>query len=150
MDDFIQKSGRVWLEAAVNKIPIPTWSGASRASFQKLATELGTTVTVGPRAASNWKDRTALGRSTSQGSRVISDQSKDFYGFVFQSDLRYLEYNEKHAASPGEPPQPMWKTIANTPYGFMELGNSAWKAYADKVRLPEPLKSKFLKKFKVV
>jgi hypothetical protein len=149
MDDFVQKSGRVWLDAAVNKIPIPTWSGASRASFQKLANELGTTVVVGARAASNWKDRTSLGRSTSQGSCVISDKKKDFYGFVFQSDLRYLDFNEKNHATPGDPPRPMWKTIDNTPYGFLKLGNDAWKAYAEKVDLPEPLKSKFLKKFKV-
>ncbi|MHC4301382.1 MAG: hypothetical protein ACYS7Y_29290 [Planctomycetota bacterium] len=82
-----EKAGHAWINEAVNNTPIPTWSGASRATFQKLASELGTTVPIGPLRT---KSRIALGKAESAGSGVVEDASVAFVGFVYQTGLRYL------------------------------------------------------------
>ena len=141
-----KEAGRIWIHAAVEVIPIPTWSGASRATFQKLAREVGTSVPIGPRRA---RDRTALGRLSSTTSGVIEDKAAHYYGFQYVSDLRYLTYNEFNHAVPGPPPQPRSRAIDNTPYNFQAKGTAAWKQFAKDVRLPSPLGPKFLKKIKI-
>jgi hypothetical protein len=130
-----ERAGQAWIDAAVNQTPIPTWSGASRATFQKLASELGTTVPIGPIRAR--KDRTSLGRSTSSGSGVV--QNKDYVGFVYETDLRYLAYNEYNSATKGLPPQPFSNNVRFTPYYFQDRAYSAWKKVAATAKLPNPL-----------
>lgn len=146
MEDYTCKAGKVWLHAATESIPLPTWSGATRASFQKLARALGTTVPIG--TIRSKKDRSSLGKSTSVGNLII-DEGKNFYGFEWGSDLRYLNYNEFNSATPGRPPRPTWRTIPNTPYGFQAKALEAWKTFTQNVDLPEPMKTKFLKRFKI-
>jgi hypothetical protein len=130
-----ERAGQAWIDAAVNQTPIPTWSGASRATFQKLASELGTTVPIGPIRAR--KDRTSLGRSTSAGSGVVQD--KYFVGFVYETDLRYLAYNEYNSAAKGLPPQPFSNNVRFTPYHFQDRAYAAWKKVAATAKLPNPL-----------
>jgi len=149
MEKEIKRTGQVWLQIAVNGIPLPTWSGATRASFQKLAHALGTSVAIGPRATSNRKDRTALGKATSTGKIIIAPK-EDFYGFEWSSSLRYLSYNEFNRAVVGPaPPNPWWKDIENTPYHFQARALAAWKDAALSVRLPDPLRDKYLKRIRI-
>lgn len=145
MEKYIKESGQVWLDVATQKIP--TWSGASRASFQKLARALGTSIQIGPQKSR--KNRQPLGEETSIG-EIIIDTKKDFYGFQWGSTLRYLNYNEFNRATPGPEPQPMWAEIKNTPYNFQAEALDAWRAYTKGVDLPDPMKAKFLKKFRIV
>ena len=142
-----EKAGRIWLDAAVERIPIPTWSGASRATFQRLASELNTTVPIGPKRSK--KDRRPLGAASAVGSGVIEDRGKGYWGFKYVSNLRYLAYNEFNRAVPGPPPQPFKGLKTPTPYGFQEKGAKAWLRFATKVRLPSPLLRKYLKRYKI-
>jgi hypothetical protein len=138
------KAGTAWIDTAVNKTPIPTWSGASRATFSKLALELGTSVTIGPIRSK--KNRTGLGAASSN-SRVIEQMQDGYIGFMYETSLRYLAYNEYNAAVAGPPPQPFTNNVRFTPYHFQGRAEQAWQKVADKARLPNPYKH--LKKRKI-
>jgi len=144
MAAYIKESGRIWLDAATEHIP--TWSGASRASFRKLARALGTSIQMGPQRSR--KNREALGEDTSIG-EIILDPQRDFYGFQWGSNLRYLKYNEFNHATPGPAPQPTWAEIKGTPYHFQKKALDAWRTHVQTVDLPDPLKAKFLKRFRI-
>lgn len=133
---FNEKAGQAWISTAVDTTPIPTWSGASRATFQKLANELGTSVPIGPIKAP--KDRTSLGRSTS--SSGVWEEGNDYVGFTYETDLRYLAYNEYNKAIKGPPPQPFSNAVRFTPYKFQERAKQAWETEASKAKLPNPYK----------
>jgi len=134
-----ERAGRAWIDTAVNKTPIPTWSGASRATFQKLANELGTSVPIGP--IKSRKNRVSLGHSTSTGSGIFEDTPGGIpneVGFVYQTSLRYLAYNEYNVATKGSPPQPFSNCVRFTPYNFQVRAQAAWKIEAAKAKLPNP------------
>jgi hypothetical protein len=129
-----ERAGQAWIHAAVNSAPIPTWSGASRATFQKLARELGTSVPIGPIRSK--KSRVGLGAATASGSGVIEDG--DFIGFIYTTNLRYLAYNEYNRAVKGRPPQPYSNAVRFTPYQFQKAAQAAWEEEAKKAKLPDP------------
>ena len=134
-----KKAGGEWIHAAVNKSPIPTWSGASRATFQRLASELGTSVPIGPIRAK--KSRVSLGQATSAGSKVVEEMvgsAPAFVGFIYTTSLRYLGYNEYNRAVKGAPPQPFSNNVRFTPYGFQDRARQAWQVVADTAKLPDP------------
>jgi hypothetical protein len=136
-----ERAGQAWINTVVNKTPIPTWSGASRATFQKLANELGTSVPIGPIKAR--KSRVQLGQSTSTGSGVFEKWSgggPEEVGFIYQTSLRYLAYNEYNRATKGSPPQPFSNNIRFTPYNFQVRAQAAWQKEAAKAKLPNPYK----------
>ena len=135
---FNEKAGTHWINAAVNQTPIPTWSGASRATFQKLAQELGTSIPIGPVRAS--RDRTALGKATSAGSGVLENKAKGYVGFVYETNLRYLAYNEYNLATAGPHPQPFSNNVRFTPYKFQSRAHAAWLEIASLVKMPDPWK----------
>lgn len=142
----LKLGGRKWLDATVRtSTHIPTWSGASRATFQKLAQELGTSVPIGIIRAH--KDRTALGRACAQGSGVFVNTSRGLWQFVYQTQLRYLKYNEYNRAVAGTPPQPFSNNVRYTPYGFQAKGAKAWFAFTKNLSLPSPFK--YLRKGKL-
>lgn len=141
-----ERAGKAWIREAADKTPIPTWSGASRATFQKLASELGTSVPIGPIRAR--KDRTALGRSTSATSGVEERNKGDdvYVGFVYETDLRYLAYNEYNLAVAGNPPQPFSNNVRYTPYGFQKRAEAEWQKVAKTAKLPDPYRYLKLRK----
>lgn len=124
--EFVRIGGVKWIEATVVAI-IPTWSGASRATFRKLARDLGTSVPIGPQRSK--KNRQSLGESTSQGSGFFTTSGGQHY-FVYTTQLRYLIYNEFNRATKGPPPQPFSDNVRNTPYHFQDKGDKVWLAYA--------------------
>lgn len=124
--EFVRIGGIKWLDATVIAI-IPTWSGASRSTFQKLARDLGTSVPIGPQRSR--KDRRQLGEDNSQGSGYFTGSNGQHY-FVYTTQLRYLIYNEFNRATKGLPPQPFSDNVRNTPYQFQDKGDQAWLAYA--------------------
>lgn len=142
----LKEGGAKWLDATVRtKTIIPTWSGASRATFQKLAQELDTTVPIGPIRAR--KDRTALGLANAQGSGVFINSAAGDYKFTYATQLRYLAYNEFNKATRGPAPQPFSNNVRYTPYRFQDKGQAAWERFAATVKLPNPYK--FLRKGKI-
>ena len=133
---FVKAGGVKWLGATVEAVPIPTWSGASRATFEKLARDLGTSVPIGP--IRSRKDRTSLGRASSVGSGFFKAGHQIY--FVYTTQLRHLKYNEFNLALAGPPPQPFSNNVRYTPYRFQDRGDKAWAQYARGLKIPDPLK----------
>lgn len=130
-----EKAGQAWIDTAVNRTPIPTWSGASRATFQKLAKELGTSVPIGIIKAR--KSRVSLGKANSN-SGVLVDRKRFFVGFIYSTTLRYLQYNEYNKAIAGPPPRPFSNNVRFTPYNFQGKAEKVWKQEAKQAKLPDP------------
>jgi len=114
---------------------IPTWSRASRATFNELAEAVGFPLTFGP--VRSRKDRLNLGLSTSRGGL---DTTSTSWHFFYETDLRYLEYNEFNKVIFGEAPNVFSRSglINPTPYNFQEAGLADFKSFAAGVRLPNP------------
>ena len=127
----IREGGRVWLRTVL--VIIPTWSRASRATFEALAQAVGFNITYGPQKSR--KDRLILGLQTGRGGLEIKRTS---WHFFYETDLRYLAYNELNSAIPGPPPQPFGQLFNPTPYRFQDAGRVAFEQFADTVRLPNP------------
>lgn len=138
LHEINEKAGQAWLDEVIKGTPIPSWSGASRATFQKLARELNTTVPI--RIARGAPNRIALGLSNSSGSGTEERNTPtDVYvGFLYKSQLRYLAYNEYNKAVAGSPPQPYSNNVRFTPYGFQNRASKVWQATAKTARLPNP------------
>jgi hypothetical protein len=132
MEEVTKQAAKSWLRTVLDIIP--TWSKASRATFEALAREVGASVTYGPLIAK--KDRTSLGRRTGRGGLDI-DQN-NHYRFYYETDLQYLEYNEFNSATPGPPPQPYGRLRNPTPYNFLEAGRRDFESFAATVKLPNP------------
>lgn len=132
LDSFVRAGGIKWLDATVLAI-IPTWSKASRATFQKLANDLGTSIPYGTQRSK--RDREALGLRNSKGSGLTSDKGQHY--FVYTTQLRYLIYNEFNRATAGPPPQPFSNNVRFTPYRFQDAGDQAWLKHMTTFKPPE-------------
>jgi hypothetical protein len=143
MTDWLKQSGREWLSAAI--LVIPTWSKASRATFQKLANELNTTISYGPQLSD--ENRESLGLSAGAGSGL--EIGKQRWHFKYRSTLRYLAYNEYNRVVYGQAPNVFSRSgLTNaTPYHFQEKGLAAFEMFARSTELPDP--RKFIKAVKV-
>lgn len=139
MVEWIKQAAWEWLNATVGFTTqlIPTWSKASRATFQKLAHEIGTAVPYGPQKSR--KDREPLGLSTGADSGLEIDTSSYRYHFKYHSSLRYLAYNEYNQAIRGEGGV-YSRLIHPTPYHFQERGRAAFEEFVRFTELPDPLK----------
>lgn len=93
---------------------VPVWSGASKASFLKLASQVSVGVAVSPR--SDAPNRIPLGIETSTGYLILSRGRS--YSFVWSSDLDYIHIVEENNA-------------------FVEAGLEAVQAMS--VTLPQPV-----------
>ena len=139
----LTSSGKIWLKAAVDKIPIPTWSGASRSTFQELAVALGTSVAIGTQISR--KNRISLGRETGRGGLDIRGGDTQKYQFFYFTNLRYLAYNEYNRATKGPSPQPFSNNVRFTPYKFQASALEAWSKFAKQTKLLTPYNRKYLK-----
>ena len=146
MSEWVKQAARDWLLATVITV-IPTWSKASRATFQKLAREVGMAIPYGPQESR--KDREALGRSTSTDSGLRIKPSELRWHFRYHSTLRYLAYNEYNRVVYGQAPNVFSKKgLKNpTPYNFQDKGREAFEQFTRFTELPNPYD--FLKKKKV-
>ena len=135
MQDWIKQAAQSWLQATVISI-IPTWSKASRATFQALAHDVGMSIPYGPQRSRT--DRESLGLSTGKGGLKSSAPRWHFY---YRSSLRYLAYNEYNRAvwGPG-PPAPFRRAGLThpTPYHFQEAGVKEFEAFSRFTALPNP------------
>jgi len=116
---------------------IPTWSRASRATFNALAEAVGFNLTYGPILSR--KDRLELGLSTGRGG--IETDNFSYWKFFYETDLRYLAYNEYNQVIFGKAPNVFSRTGLThpTPYHFQDAGQLAFEDYAQGVQLPSPL-----------
>lgn len=137
MEDWLKQAAREWLDATVNTT-IPTWSKASRATFQKLAQAVGTSIGYGPQRS--YKDRESLGRAESEGGVEI-DRSTGKFFFYYGTTLRYLAYNEYNRAVKGQAPGVFSKKgIPDTPYHFQMKGQQSFDEFTRFTELLSPFK----------
>ncbi|MCP4896250.1 MAG: hypothetical protein GY906_04675 [bacterium] len=123
IEDRIKEAARIWLDAAL--AIVPAWSGASRATFQALASAVDYHVSID--VAGDAPDRIGLGRLYSQGGvRRLKQGSWEFY---YETQLRYLVANETKTVAPRtEGLRGTMKTP--TPFKFREAGFKAVREYA--------------------
>ncbi len=133
MTEAVSEAAKSWLTTVL--AIIPTWSRASRATFEALADAVGFHITYGP--IRSREDRLTLGLSTGRGGLKITKKS---WHFFYETDLRYLAYNDLNKAIYGVAPNVFSKGgIPNTPYRFVEAGQRDFESFADGVRLPSPV-----------
>ena len=139
MSDVIAQAVLVWLEAVMAEIPV--WSGASRATFVKLASAIGHSLPVAPAAVSaahglftSRIDRTGMGQATSDGG-VTADKQTGEYSFTYSTTLPWLVWNEYHNANVEPDPTLFYRVLKEGPYNFQAVGARAFLRFADKVDL---------------
>lgn len=134
MRSEVTDAARSWLTTVLTIVP--TWSKASRATFEALGNAVGFTITYGPQRSR--ENRKALGESTGRGGLTVTKTSWHFY---YETDLRYLAYNELNQAIPGKAPGLFSRSgLTNpTPYKFQEAGKADFESIAKNVLLPSPM-----------
>lgn len=132
LSNEIAHAAFVWLEAVLSEIP--TWSGASRATFLRLAREVEYALTITPKVQS------ALSYGQRQGDGEIkADSQKGIYTFSYSTDLRWLVHNEYN--TPDSDPNVFYRLLRPGPYHFQQRGQEAFRRFAAQVSLPNPWKS---------
>lgn len=110
----------VWVSTAVALIP--TWSGASRATFEKLANSISFNFENSP--TSSAPDRRGDGESQSQGG-LDSDRAKGVFSFHYGTSLEHLIFNEENDANQGGDPKVFFRLLQPGPYNFVAQANDA-------------------------
>ena len=138
MREVIAQAVSVWLEAVLMEIPV--WSGASRATFQKLAQGIGYNLPIGPAAVdaahglfNSRIDRTAIGRASGDG-KVTTDKGE--YTFTYSTTLPWLIWNAYHNANVDPDPSLFDRLLEPGPYNFQVKGARAFLQFAANVDLP--------------
>ena len=117
----IADAARVWLQATT--VEIPVWSGASLATFAKLANDAGFSL-GGLSPVFNAPSRIGLGLSASQGS-LEGNNSTATFKFIYATSLRHLIFNEFNNAN-SSPDSTLFGTLKNPgPYRFQQKGKAA-------------------------
>ena len=129
VEDAIKEGARVWVRAAVERIPV--WSGASRATLQSLASAVNEHVSID--VSSTAPERIALGRLYSSGG--VERIALGNWRFTYETSLRYMIANETRRVAPRTEGL-RGSLIQPTPWKFREAGNEAVQAYFATLQLP--------------
>lgn len=121
-----------WLNAATAEIP--TWSGASQATFLRLARDVGYVHTITPEVSS----RIAEGFSKSEGGIRIDSSSNGKVSFFYATTLEHLVYNEYNNANISPDPTLFGQLRKPGPYNFQALAEDAFRRAAVSTVLPDP------------
>lgn len=136
MREAVAQAVMEWLDAVLLEIPV--WSGASRATFVKLAAQIGMGVPIAAGNSGslvNRLDRRGEGVAQSTGT-VEYDKDRGRYAFVYGTTLPWLIWNEYHNANSDPDPTLFYRVLKEGPYGFQAKGEEAFKRYAETVELP--------------
>lgn len=131
LSEQIAHAAFLWLNAVLSQIPV--WSGASHATFLRLAREVGYDLAIQPRVVS----RIPYGQRHGDG-EVIADPGKGEYVFRFETSLAHLIHNEFNNANVTPDPTLFAQLIQPGPYGFQQIGVKVFQEFAKTVRLPNP------------
>jgi len=142
MRNELRKAVRVWLKATVRTV-VPTWSGASRATFEILAKKAGTSISYGPQKSI--KDRKPLGRKESSATLQTNKKLGQYY-FEWETTLKYFILNEntRQTYQEGAKDTGSGRIIYKKgldqpgPYNFTEKGQAALEQFIATVKLPNP------------
>jgi len=140
MKDAIAHGLMEWLEAVLAEIPV--WSGASRATFVKLAQQISYNLPVAPAAVkaahglfTERIDRTWMGVAQS-GGKLTADKATGEYTFTYSTTLPWLIWNEYHNANVDPDPTLFYRLLEPGPYNFQVTGARAFLRFAEDVDLP--------------
>lgn len=135
MTEIVKEAARSWLRTVL--VIIPTWSRASRATFNELAEAVGFNLTFGP--IRSREDRLSLGLSTGKGGLDIKPGRS--WHFFYETSLRYLAYNEFNRVVFGRAPNVFSRSgLTNpTPYRFQEAGARDFQSFSEQILLPSPI-----------
>ena len=148
----IKRAATAWLNATVLSV-IPIWSGASRATFTKLARAVSFPLTITGIKATSGDNPKALGPSVgiqkSRGS-VSANEKSGRFTFTYGTTLFHLVFNESNNANQSPGAGKLYaKLLRPGPYNFQEIDKVAFEFYAQtNVELPSPwnkLKTKSLR-----
>ena len=137
LEEAITKAATAWLNATVMAV-IPVWSGASAATFQKLARAVSFPLTitgVAPQGAYGaLGPQYGLQRSTGSVSKGGGKAS-----FEYGTSLFHLVFNESQNANISKKAGRVFSSLNQPgPYGFQSLGETAFTSFAATVILPNP------------
>lgn len=125
----LKEAVRAYLRAIIFNV-VPVWSGASVATFMKLAAAVNQPLVIVPKVSS----RVGLGASRSTGALNV-DMSKGEIKATYSTSLPHLIYNEFNNANAVG-----YRLINPGPYRFQDKGAEAFKRIASQARLPNPYK----------
>lgn len=131
LTDAIQNAAREWLHATV--VEVPVWSGASVATFLKLAAAVAFPLGVSP--ITGVKSRIPLGTANSTGSLDL-DKSTGRYTFTYGTTLAHLIWNEFNNANASPDPTLFAYLHEPGPYNFQAKGKDAFDRANSGLKLP--------------
>ena len=151
LSKHLKKAAQTWLNATV-LLAVPVWSGASHATFLKLARAVNHPLTItgikasAKRGIAKGTDGPRLGFQKSKG-EVSLGERPGLYTFTYETDLFRLVFNELNNANENKEAGRVFSALRNPgPYGFQKIGEAAFKDYADyAVELPSPWRKTILK-----
>lgn len=129
----LKEAAAEWINATAVSL-IPFWTGASLATFIKLARATDVNFSVsGPGVRYGFRN--------SEGS-VDSDRENARYFFNYKTTMFHLVYNEYNDGNQNKQEARVFSRLLNPgPYNFQKAGEVAFVSYAAKVRLPDPFNS---------
>lgn len=122
------EAAKRWFDGIIKANVVPVWSGASRATFRKLANQVQYIIPITPAVSS----RIPMGEASSEGYLDMNPKTGK-YTFHYSTTLKHLVFNEYNNANlygfnlrkPG-------------PYHFQERAKAAFFVYAATIRLHSP------------
>lgn len=130
--ETLAKAVFAWITAAT--APIPTWSGASLATFQHLASEINYNLSIRPtRNGTRFGLGPSAGIDASEGS---FSESRGLYQATYATTLRHLIYNEFHNANIDPDPELVSSLRSPGPYDFQQKGNDAARPILSSIKVP--------------
>jgi len=150
----VKRAAIVWLNATV-LLTIPVWSGASRATFLKLARSVSFPLTITGIQARSSENSRALGPSIgfqqSEGKLDLSEASRGIVNFTYGTSLFHLVFNEFQNANQNPIAGRLFARLKEPgPYNFQKIGQDAFEDFVkDAVELPSPWKALKIRAIKV-
>jgi len=145
LTDDLEKAAGAWINSIVFSV-VPVWSGASVATFLKLAREVNHPLEVrGIRT--KFGGGVSLGLSRSKG-ETTKNKNLGLYTFTYRTNLFHLVFNEQFNANDNPKAGRLFARLRKPgPYNFREIGKEAFESYSKEVELPSPWKT--LKRTKI-
>ena len=127
MTELLAQGLMAWLEAVIAEVPV--WSGASRATFIKVAKTIDFSVPIKGTA------RVGMGQAASTG-ELETDIESGMYTFSYGTSLPWLIWNEFHNANLDPDPTLFAKLKKPGPYDFQIKGAAAFLHATNLIDLP--------------
>jgi len=152
LEKNLKKAAIVWLNATV-LLAIPTWSGASRATFLKLARAVGFGLTISGIKATSSDNSRALGPRVGfqQSQGKVSGYNKGRITFTYGTTLFHLVFNEFNNANQNPTAGRLFSRLNEPgPYNFRRIGQAAFEDFVkDVIELPSPWKALKIRRIRV-